>query len=356
MTDKTTNLSADTALHHEISIDQEDITKAITVMEEDNPPQYVSMINATTRNIVSPKRLEQLRSERKSVAMVGFSKRHCLQAPFEDKNIEIWALNRLHQQDWATRIDRLFQLHPIKYMRDCVGLSAGDREHFEWLKEKHDFPLYCQEAYEEFPSSIRYPIEKMRDKFGDFYTSTLAYMMALAIDEGYDHFELYGFDMSAETEYKHQRDSAEYFIGMAEGMGLKVYIPMNCQLLKNGLGMYGYETTEVGFRQMLEGRAMQLQHQKDNEGAKFNTMVGSRKVLEELVKTIPDLQAELDILLINLENQVHLISMVQGAVTECGECIKIFDEHYNALGIEVDVDSEDNDLEEPEKGTDDKED
>ena len=297
--------------------------------------QTIPIVNATSKIAVSQEELAELRKNHKSVAMVGFSSKHRHLSPFGDENIEIWGLNRLHQQKWFTRWDRLIQLHPVQYLQDCVGMSAGDRGHYEWLCKKHDKPIYCQEVYKEFPSAVEYPIKKMRKKYGDFYTSTLAYMMALAIDEGFDHIELYGYDMEADTEYKHQRDSAEYFIGYAEGLGIGVYIPQNCALLKGGIGMYGYETTEVGFRQLLEGRLWQLQKQKDDAGAKFNELLGRSKRLGELVEKYPDLQAEIDVTKTNVANQASTMNVISGAISECHEVIKMFDEHYNQLGMEI---------------------
>jgi len=303
------------------------------VGEEKNIP----VINATTRVVVTQEQLAKLRSENKSVAMVGFSSRHRHLAPLDDPNIEIWGLNRIHQQDWFTRWDRMFQLHPISYLEKCRGMSAGDRDHYDWLCKEHDKPIFCQEVYKEFPSAVRFPIEEMRNKYGDFYTSTLAYMMALALHEGFTHFELYGFDMEAETEYKHQRDSAEYFLGLAEGLGSSVYLPKNSSLLKGGVGMYAFETTEVGFRQLLEGRVIQLQAQMDEAGAKYNGMLGKSERLNNLVKKYPELQAEIDINDMEIGNQAGVMNVISGAQSEIRETIKMFDEHYNQVGVEAAV-------------------
>lgn len=308
-----------------------DINTAIATIDESVD---IPIIDATLRTIVSDEELRKLRKKHKSVAMVGFSSRHRELAPFDDENIEIWGLNRLHQQEWFTRYDRMFQLHPLSYLKDCIGFSEGDRDHYDWLCKPHDdFILYCQEQYEEFPSAVRYPIEKMRKKYKDFFTSTLAYMMALALDEGFTHFELYGFDMEAETEYKTQRDSTEYFIGLAEGLGHKVYLPRNCKLLNAGIGMYAYETMEVGFRTVLEGRAAELSAQLDRAGNEYNRLTGRLDELQRLVKEDKELQAEIDTTELNVQTQIGLLNIIQGAQEECTEIIRMFDEHYNQLWI-----------------------
>ena len=307
----------------------------------DHVEQNIPIIDATTRNIVTQEQLKKLRKENKSVAMVGFSSKHRHLAPLNDPDIEIWGLNRLHQQSWFTRWDRMFQLHPISYLEKCRGMSEGDRDHYDWLTKKHDKPIFCQEKYKEFPSAVRYPIEDMRNKYGDFYTSTLAYMMALALSEGFTHFELYGYDMEAETEYRHQRDSAEYFIGLTEGLGNKVYLPKNSSLLKGGIGIYAFETTEVGFRQLLEGRAVQLQAQMDEAGVKYNGLLGKAERLNSLVEKYPDLQADIDVNETEITNQAAVMNVIAGAQTELREAIRMFDEHYNQVGVEAAV-GEDN--------------
>lgn len=300
-------------------------------------PSIIPMVRVPDRAVINDTDLKALRAQNKAVAIVGFSSRHRLLAPFDDPNIEIWGLNRLHQQDWFTRCDVMFQLHPIGYLQKSIGLSDGDREHYDWLCKEHDFPIYCQKKYPEFPASVEFPIRKMRLKYGDFYTSTAAYMIAKAIDDGFNHFELYGFDMEADTEYKYQRDSTEYFIGLADGMGFPVFIPQNCSLLKGELGMYGYETTEVGFRQLLEGRTIQLAVQMDGASAEYNRLAGRGRKLDELVSKYPDLLAQKDVTDLNLQNQGGLLNTISGAQTEVRECIKLFDQHYNNLGVEVSV-------------------
>jgi len=311
----------------------------------------IPMVRSYDRLVIPNAKVKEMRKANKSVAMVGFSSRHRHLSPFGEPDIEIWGLNRLHQQEWFKNPDRMFQLHPLKYLQKSIGVSDGDREHYEWLCQKHDFPLYCQKAYKEFPSAIEYPIKKMRAKFGDFYTSTLAYMMAQALDEGFTHFELYGYDMEADTEYKYQRDSAEYFIGWAEGKGCSVLIPQNCSLLQGKLGMYAYETAEVGFRQLLEGRAFQLRKQHKDASGVYNEVLGRKNKLDSLIEHYPELAPIVDTTDLNMLNQASLVSTIMGAIAENEESIRIFDMHYNQSGAEVETKEEGKDVPQQEAST-----
>ena len=54
-----------------------------------------------------------------------------------------------------------------------------------------------------------------------------------------DEIGLWGVDMKAEDEYAYQRPNIEYWLGIAEGKGIKVHIPEASPILKfQGKGIY----------------------------------------------------------------------------------------------------------------------
>ena len=55
------------------------------------------------------------------------------------------------------------------------------------------------------PDSVRYPIEAAFGLGGPDFTSSAPYMIAMAMLEGVDRIEMYGFDMANGTEYQYQR-------------------------------------------------------------------------------------------------------------------------------------------------------
>ena len=73
-----------------------------------------------------------------------------------------------------------------------------------------------------------------------YYTSTIAFMIALAIKAGYMEIHLYGVHMSASEEYGSQRQACEYWLGVAEGRGCKIFIPQESEILHTPY-IYGYE-------------------------------------------------------------------------------------------------------------------
>ena len=182
----------------------------------------------------------------KKVAIVGFAGTRDM-APYDDPECEIWSVNNLYK--FIPRTDRIFQMHArIALEGEHHGVSG--KEHLEYLMST-EVPIYMQDKYDDIPASVRYPIEQMVEEFGiprtndrttkdAYFTNSISYMLALAIYEGYTDIYVYGVDMAVGTEYDSQRPSCEYYIGIAKGRGINVYLPAEADLLKTRF-MYGYE-------------------------------------------------------------------------------------------------------------------
>lgn len=93
--------------------------------------------------------------------------------------------------------------------------------------------LYMQKAYPEYPNAIAFPYDEVIAAIGaDYFNSSIAYMLGLAIADGAEEIGLYGVDMKASEEYGFQRANCEYLIGVARGRGIKVYVPEISPLCK----------------------------------------------------------------------------------------------------------------------------
>jgi hypothetical protein len=164
----------------------------------------------------------------------------------------------MHAFAWFKRASAYFQLHgKDSFKRDVAKRNVYG--HYEWLKKKHGFPIYMQFVYNEIPDSVEYPLAKIVDKFFGkgitkggktfkYFTSTFAFEIALALYQGYERIEIYGFDMSGQDEFGSQKPCAEFWLGVARGMGVEIYLPPNNQLLWGPL--YGYEgntSMKVGY-------------------------------------------------------------------------------------------------------------
>ena len=170
--------------------------------------------------------------KRKKVAILGAGKsRH--KAPFNDNDWEFWGLNEIPQD----RAERWFELHPVE---------VQTYSELEWLKNS-ERPVYLLELDKEIPQGVRYPIEKVLSVEGakDYFTSTFAYQVALAIYEGFEEIGLWGvpFFIGSPREQTFERTCLEWWLGLAIGKGMKVTIVASDKLMYHP-HRYGYDYYE----------------------------------------------------------------------------------------------------------------
>jgi len=187
--------------------------------------------------------------KKEKVAIVGFAGSRD-QAPYDNPEFEIWSVNNLHK--FIPRTDRVFQIHQRSEweVNDLHGFPGAD--HLEWLKTC-GIPVYTIEKYDDVPTSIKFPLDELVEEFGiprlktkvkdGYFTNSISFMIALAIYEGFKEIHVYGVDMAVMSEYNEQRPSCEYYLGIAKGRGIDVYLPTDSDLLKTRY-IYGYEYEE----------------------------------------------------------------------------------------------------------------
>ena len=160
-------------------------------------------------------------------------------APYDDKGWEIWGCQPAISYDDVKRVDLIFELHADSYCNKP-----------DIIKRINDsnIPVMMQRHYTDIPKSKAFPLDDMiefwRGKHANgakYYTSTIAYMIAYALFKGgYEAIALYGVHLSADEEYGWQRQAMEYWVGVAEGMGIKVFIPEDSSICA-GHRLYAYD-------------------------------------------------------------------------------------------------------------------
>ena len=168
--------------------------------------------------------------ERK-IAIVGFTSSRN-EAPWDDPTFEKWLCNNLWKYAPEGKWDRLYDLHEHHNI-------IKDAEHAAYLA-RCDKPVYVFEPKPEWPTSVAFPKEPILDKLGRYFTNSISWMIAHALMEGVTELHIYGVDLAQGSEYAQQRPSAEFHLGVAVGMGVKVYIPPSSDLLHAGT-LYGVE-------------------------------------------------------------------------------------------------------------------
>ena len=122
-----------------------------------------------------------------------------LKAPFDDKEWDIWSVNRRSNEEKLPRVDLWFDLH------------------FEPFTEGQDFNR------DNFPFEV---IEKMLG--GHYFNNTVSYLIAFAIYKGYKEIALYGMSFSTSAEQKiKQYENVRELIFFAKGRGIKVTAPFD---------------------------------------------------------------------------------------------------------------------------------
>ena len=235
----------------------------------------------------------------KKIAIVGCSDTKHL-APHNDPSWEMWGMNNAYTN--VPRRTGWFEIHPIKFtdgkyfrrklIRRACGVVKRVRGQMEtYIRDLAglDVPVYMQQHWDAIPKSVPYPLQDITSRFGDYFTNSVSYMIALAIMQGATTIGCYGVDMATGSEYGPQRPSCEYFLGIAVGLGIKIVIPKQMDLLKTkflyGFGEVEAQAWETKLVQMLE--AMDARQQKA-----INTMeiakkqndqyIGAKEALKEI--------------------------------------------------------------------------
>lgn len=171
-----------------------------------------------------------LRPRPTKVAIVGGAPSR-VKAPYADETWDIWAFSSLRLK--TPRITRWFEMHAAgdlaTQLTRSTPIRRSYRQYVRFL-QRLNCPVYMQRKVQRLPHSVQYPLTAALNSFGKCFTSTAAYMIALAIMERYDTIGVWGIHLTARTVYARQRPGVEYLLGMARQQGIDVYLPPGSSL------------------------------------------------------------------------------------------------------------------------------
>jgi hypothetical protein len=132
-------------------------------------------------------------------------------------------------------------------------------------------------------------ISAMGDRL--FATCTVAYMLALAISEGFTDIKILGIDEAIDGEYEKEMPSVLYWLGVAAGKGINIEISNHSPLLK-GYFLYGYEEERKSqIAEYMTKEIRRIDEIKDNSVksqeyyfAEENKCIGAKTMLAHLKK------------------------------------------------------------------------
>ncbi len=246
----------------------------------------VAIMNRETADIaVVPKR--------KKVALVGFATNTLHLVPWDDPEFEVWGMNQGHL-NFPRRADRWFEMHMPEATAD-----VRDPNYLTFLQQL-TIPVYMIQTYDAYPTSVKFPIEEaMRVAGRDYFTSTPAFMMALAYLEGFTEVHLYGINLAIGDEYFYEKACAEWWIGFLEGKGVKVYVPSASSLLKQ-FRRYGYSIDArpaQSLKVLLQARVNEYRGRAEQFQANLNTVLGAMREAEALMQIAEGVDHGADIVL-----------------------------------------------------------
>jgi len=177
----------------------------------------------------------------RSLAIVGSHPATRTLAPYDDPDFEIWLFNEAAMKPSTyKRWDGLLQIHlPEVYTSTDNWVNKG---HWEWLQQDHgpDKRIFMQDVDPRVPNSVKYPLEEVLSLVPYKYLrSSPAMALALAIYLGYRRIDLYGSELSSNTEYGYQAINYAFWIGFAHGYG--VDLRLECWQTEFNQPVYGYE-------------------------------------------------------------------------------------------------------------------
>lgn len=158
------------------------------------------------------------------IALIGSAPASVRLAPYHDSSWQIWGCSP-GVYGVAPRTDVWFELHRYE-----PGQPWFSPEYCQWLSN-HVGPVYMAEQRPEIRNSITLPVEELTEKYSSyFFTSSLAWMMAMAMEAGATKIGLWGVDMAATEEWGDQRSGLHYFGLKAEELGIEVGVPPESDL------------------------------------------------------------------------------------------------------------------------------
>lgn len=153
----------------------------------------------------------------------------------DEEDWEVWGCGTAWQL--TDRADRWFELHNIDALRQTPRLYGP---HLNWL-DSQTIPIYVKAKYQGIKNPVLFPIKEVVERFGNYWTNTISYMIAVAMLEGAEEIAVMGVNMAWNEEYSEQRPSCEYMLGRAMESGVIVHIPDVSDLLKAG-HLYAFES------------------------------------------------------------------------------------------------------------------
>lgn len=298
-------------------VTQAPITPTDNVQPEANVVNFVQTLpvqplpSSVTTTASSNGTTTMVASKLRIVCIAGFAETSRAMALKLPPEVEIWSLNRCYT--FLKRWDRWYEVHQPELYTGKTGLR--EPQYLELLRASK-VPIYMQVPDPTVPKAVLFPkAEIVASGLRDYFTTSIAYMIAHAIyehDQGQriGEIHLYGVDMSAYSEYSFQRPCVEYWLGVADGRGIKVIIPRQSPVLKGSV--YGNHSYQYLWEQVKD-RIVNLKDIGSQQVANLQAVMGAQTELNRTMALLPEIPTPTPEQPLKLELVHELLNKVRDA-------------------------------------------
>lgn len=195
------------------------------------------------------------------IALIGSAPSSINVAPYHDPEWQIWGCSP-GTYGVMPRCNAFFELHLWE-----PGQPWFSPEYVQWLTAlpNRGVTLWVgNEAVKTpIPGANVLPHQEIIDEFDPqrwFCTSSLFWMMAMAIKAGAKKIGLWGVDMAAVEEYQAQRSGIHHMAYIAKARGIEVGVPQESDLFTPRF-QYGIDEWTHSFRKV-RARRSELEHRR----------------------------------------------------------------------------------------------
>lgn len=224
------------------------------------------------------------------IAILGSAPSSTMLAPFDDPSWAIWACSPgTFAQIAVKRSEAWFELH--RWLPSEPGKSGapGTRPwfspEFNTFLQQYRGTVFMTDPRSmrdpapwgellkrdgppqpSIPNSAPFPYEYLIRKHGPYhFTSSIAWMLALALEYKPRVLGLFGIDMAASSEYAYQRPGCQHFVGLAAAAGARIALPPESDLMRPttmyGIGEHNERHVKLRERMMEFEAAKASSHQ-----------------------------------------------------------------------------------------------
>lgn len=163
---------------------------------------------------------------------------------------EVWGINAIGD---VLNCDRIIHMDDVRIqeIRAAERPESNIARMLDWMKTTKT-QIISSRCHPDYPAITEYPIEDVLKEFQlDYFNSTAAWAVALAVFGGAEKISLWGIDFTYPDAHDAEkgRGCVEFWLGVAKARGIKVAMPKTTTLMDalytRQERLYGYDTRTV---------------------------------------------------------------------------------------------------------------